>query len=51
MTRSCRSERPRCSPSKLVKNSTLKVYKGQPHGMCTTNADVINRDLLAFITS
>jgi non-heme chloroperoxidase len=34
--------------AKLVKNSTLKVYKGYPHGMCTTNADVINPDLLAF---
>ena len=37
--------------AKLVKNSTLKVYKGLPHGMCTTNADSINRDLLEFITS
>jgi non-heme chloroperoxidase len=34
--------------SKLVKNNTLKVYKGLPHGMCTTHPDVINRDLLAF---
>jgi non-heme chloroperoxidase len=34
---------------KLVKNGTLKVYKGFPHGMCTTHADVINADLLAFI--
>ncbi|MDV6330784.1 alpha/beta hydrolase [Asticcacaulis sp. 201] len=35
---------------KLVKHGTLKVYKGYPHGMCTTHADVINPDLLAFIT-
>jgi non-heme chloroperoxidase len=35
--------------AKLVKNGTLKVYKGFPHGMATTNADVINADLLAFI--
>ncbi len=35
--------------SKLLKNSTLKVYEGYPHGMCTTHADVINPDLLAFI--
>ena len=35
--------------SKLLKNSTLKVYKGYSHGMCTTHADVINADLLAFI--
>ncbi len=34
---------------KLVKNGELKVYKGYPHGMCTTHADVINADLLAFI--
>ncbi len=36
---------------KLVKNGTLKVYKGYPHGMLTTHADVINPDLLAFIRS
>jgi non-heme chloroperoxidase len=35
--------------AKLVKNATLKTYKGFPHGMCTTQADVINADLLAFI--
>jgi len=34
--------------AKLVKNGTLKVYPGLPHGMCTTNPDVINPDLLAF---
>jgi non-heme chloroperoxidase len=34
---------------KLVKNGTLKVYEGLPHGMCTTNAEIINRDLLAFV--
>jgi non-heme chloroperoxidase len=34
---------------KLLKNGTLKVYKGYPHGMLTTNADVINADLLAFV--
>ena len=37
--------------AKLVKNATLKVYKGFPHGMATTHADVINADLLAFIKS
>jgi non-heme chloroperoxidase len=36
---------------KLLKNGTLKVYPGYPHGMCTTHADVINPDLLAFIQS
>jgi non-heme chloroperoxidase len=35
--------------SKLAKNATLKVYPGAPHGMCTTHADQINADLLAFL--
>jgi non-heme chloroperoxidase len=35
--------------SKIVKNAQLKVYKGAPHGMCTTMKDVINADLLAFL--
>src|SRR6478735_3202432 len=34
---------------KLVKNGTLKVYPGYPHGMLTIHPDVINPDLLAFI--
>jgi non-heme chloroperoxidase len=34
---------------KLVKNGTLKVYKGAPHGMCTTHKNQVNEDLLAFI--
>lgn len=34
---------------RLVKNSQLKTYEGYPHGMPTTNANVINADLLAFI--
>jgi non-heme chloroperoxidase len=34
---------------KLLKKGTLKVYEGFPHGMCTTHADVVNPDLLAFI--
>ena len=37
--------------SKLVKGSTLKVYPGLSHGMCTINKDQINSDLLAFIKS
>jgi non-heme chloroperoxidase len=37
--------------AKLLKNGTLKTYKSFPHGMPTTNADVINADLLAFIRS
>jgi non-heme chloroperoxidase len=35
--------------AKLLKNATLKIYPGFPHGMTTTNADQINADLLAFI--
>jgi non-heme chloroperoxidase len=34
---------------KLVKNAKLKVYPGAPHGMCTTLADKVNADLLAFL--
>jgi non-heme chloroperoxidase len=36
---------------RLLPNGTLKVYRGYPHGMLTTHADVINPDLLAFIKS
>jgi len=35
--------------AELVKNATLKVYPGLPHGMCTTHPEVINADLLGFI--
>jgi non-heme chloroperoxidase len=34
--------------AKMVKGAILKVYPGFPHGMCTTQKDVINTDLLAF---
>jgi non-heme chloroperoxidase len=33
---------------KLLKRGTLKVFSGYPHGMCTTNPDVINPELLSF---
>jgi non-heme chloroperoxidase len=33
---------------KLLKHGTLKVYPGYPHGMATTHAEDINRDILAF---
>ena len=36
---------------KLVPGAQIKVYKGYPHGMLTTHADVLNPDLLAFIRS
>jgi non-heme chloroperoxidase len=35
--------------AKLLKNGQLKTYQGYPHGMPTTQADVINADILAFI--
>lgn len=35
---------------RLLQDSTLKIYPGYPHGMHTTHADVINADILAFIT-
>ena len=34
---------------KLLKNGTLKSYDGLPHGMLSTNPDILNPDLLAFI--
>jgi len=37
--------------AKLLKNGTLKTYKGFPHGMPTTQAEIINADLLAFFKS
>ena len=30
--------------AELLKNSTLKTYRGYPHGMPTTEADTINVD-------
>ncbi|MGY6770946.1 alpha/beta fold hydrolase [Komagataeibacter sp. NFXK3] len=35
---------------RLLQDSRLKIYPGYPHGMHTTHADVINADILAFIT-
>ncbi|OAN36906.1 alpha/beta fold hydrolase [Mycolicibacterium iranicum] len=37
--------------AELLPNGILKTYKGFPHGMPTTHADVINADLLEFIRS
>jgi non-heme chloroperoxidase len=37
--------------AKLVKNSTLKIYPGLPHGLMTTHPEIINADLLAFLKS
>lgn len=35
--------------AKLLRNSVLKTYPGLPHGMCTTNPETINADLLDFV--
>jgi non-heme chloroperoxidase len=37
--------------SKLVKGAVLKVYKGAPHGMCSTLKDKVNEELLGFVKS
>ncbi len=34
--------------AKIIKKATLKIYKGAPHGMCTTHKVQVNEDLLAF---
>ena len=34
--------------SKIIKGSTLKIYPGAPHGICSTHKDRVNEDLLAF---
>jgi non-heme chloroperoxidase len=35
--------------SQLIKNARLEVYKGAPHGMCSTHKDQVNKELLSFI--
>jgi non-heme chloroperoxidase len=35
--------------SKLIRNATLRVYDGAPHGMCTTHKDRVNAELLSFL--
>jgi non-heme chloroperoxidase len=37
--------------AKLLKKSTLKIYEKLPHGMCTTHANIINAELLAFMAT
>ena len=39
------------SAAKLVKNATLKIYAGAPHGLADTHKDQLNADLLAFLTA
>jgi non-heme chloroperoxidase len=35
--------------SKIVKNATLKIYEGAPHGVAVTQRDRLNADLLTFL--
>ncbi|MFN0103259.1 MAG: alpha/beta fold hydrolase [Bryobacteraceae bacterium] len=35
--------------AKLVAGSTLKIYPGASHGLCSTHKDQVNTDLLAFL--
>jgi non-heme chloroperoxidase len=35
--------------SRIVTGSTLKIYPGAPHGLCSTHKDQVNADLLAFL--
>jgi non-heme chloroperoxidase len=37
--------------AKLIKNATLKIYPGGPHGLADTHKDQLNADLLAFLKS
>jgi non-heme chloroperoxidase len=37
--------------AKLLKNGILKTYPGFPHGMPTSHAETINKDLLEFVKS
>jgi non-heme chloroperoxidase len=37
--------------AKLLQTSTLKIYEKLPHGLCTTHADVVNAEMLSFITA
>ena len=46
---SAHSGRPSLLTAKLVKDAQLIIYKGGQHGMCSTQKDAVNADLLAFI--
>ena len=35
--------------AKIVKNATLKVYRGAPHGLVTTHQEQFNADVLSFL--
>ena len=36
--------------SKLIKNARLEIYKGVPHGMCSTHKERVNAELLSFVS-
>ena len=48
-----RAEGPKPDPhdpkARQLLEEVVKVYKGLPHGMLSTHAEIINRDLLAFM--
>ena len=35
--------------ARTIRNSTLKIYEGGPHGLTDTHKDQLNTDLLAFL--
>ncbi len=37
--------------AKLVRNATLKIYEGAPHGLTETHKERLNNDLLEFLRS
>lgn len=37
--------------AKMIEGAELKIYKGAPHGLCSTHKDTVNADLLAFIAA
>ncbi len=37
--------------SKIIKDATLKIYAGAPHGLTSTHKEQFNADLLAFLRS
>jgi non-heme chloroperoxidase len=37
--------------AKLIEAATLKIYEKLPHGVCTTHADIVNADILAYVTA
>ena len=39
------------SSARLIKNATLKIYEGAPHGITDTHKEQLNADLLAFVTA